>query len=355
MYSKRTLNTECTAEANNFGFHLADGTMYTHITGDEYEDIVSAWDWNLIPGTTVDYGATPLACNTTRKTGTQTFVGGASDGRVGAVAMRYETPTTKTLNWRKTWFFLENDVQVVMVARITSNTSAPVFSVLDQRKHAGAVLVNGAPASGGNFSHAETLWHGGVGYVFNASDPVTLSVDVANKTGNWSAVGASSAPAAPVDMFSAWLAHDDLSTPISYTIFPATTPERFAEKAAAAAKDVHTIRNDGSVSALVDRANGAVFGVFWQTDGGQFTIPAGVDGEAPIEVQASGSSNIIFRMDSWTLTVADPTQLLASVNVTFTLGSGTPPPGWGSSRTKSVQLELPSGGEVGSSVSWILE
>ena len=42
------------------GFHLSDGTIYTHLNGDEYEDIVAAWDWNLIPGTTVDYGGTPL-------------------------------------------------------------------------------------------------------------------------------------------------------------------------------------------------------------------------------------------------------------------------------------------------------
>ncbi|KAF8078587.1 chondroitin AC/alginate lyase [Lyophyllum atratum] len=35
----------------------------------EYEDISVAWDWNLIPGTTVDYGATPLSCARTQFTG----------------------------------------------------------------------------------------------------------------------------------------------------------------------------------------------------------------------------------------------------------------------------------------------
>ena len=50
MYSNRTQNTECTDGANNLGFHLADGAVYQHINGDEYEDIVAAWDWNLIPG-----------------------------------------------------------------------------------------------------------------------------------------------------------------------------------------------------------------------------------------------------------------------------------------------------------------
>ncbi|KAI0735198.1 polysaccharide lyase family 8 protein [Earliella scabrosa] len=350
MYSKRTQNTECTAQANNFGFHLADGTVYTHVTGDEYEDIVAAWDWNLIPGITVDYGATELSCSMTRKTGTQPFVGGASDGRVGAVAMRYQNPITKSLNWRKTWFFLENDVQFVMVARITSSTDAPVLSVLDQRKHVGDVLVNGEPASSGNFSHASTLWHGSVGYVFNVTDPVTLSVDVSTKTGDWSAIGASSQPPVTVDMFTAWLSHDDISAPISYMVFPATTPESFEAKVAAT--DLRVIRNDGSISALLDKANNMVFGVFWETNGGQFTIPALTPGGATIRVQSTGSSNIIFRMDTWSLTVADPTQLLSSITFTLTLSSGTAPPGWGSSKTKTVTLTLPSGAEIGDSVSW---
>lgn len=28
------------------GFHLSDGTVYTYLQGDEYEDIEAAWDWN---------------------------------------------------------------------------------------------------------------------------------------------------------------------------------------------------------------------------------------------------------------------------------------------------------------------
>jgi hypothetical protein len=47
------------------GFHLSDGTLYTYLTGNEYEDIAAAWDWNLIPGTTTDYAAAPLNCNNT--------------------------------------------------------------------------------------------------------------------------------------------------------------------------------------------------------------------------------------------------------------------------------------------------
>ena len=87
MYSSRTHNAECTNTQNPFGFHLADGTTYTYVTGDEYEDIAAAWDWNMIPGTTVDYGATPLNCDTENQVGVENFVGGASTGKLGAAVM----------------------------------------------------------------------------------------------------------------------------------------------------------------------------------------------------------------------------------------------------------------------------
>ena len=174
MYSNRTQNTECTDGANNLGFHLADGAVYQHINGDEYEDIVAAWDWNLIPGITVDYGATPLSCDQTRQTGIDSFVGGASDGLVGAVAMRFENPLTRNLNFRKSWFFLEEDVQVVIISEIVSVTEVEVFSVLDQRRAFGDVFVDGNTSTGGNFSNPSTLWHGGVGYKFNSGSAATL-------------------------------------------------------------------------------------------------------------------------------------------------------------------------------------
>ncbi|KAJ3548404.1 hypothetical protein NM688_g5302 [Phlebia brevispora] len=348
MYSTRTQNTECTNSQNPFGFHLSDGTVYTHLNGDEYEDIAAAWDWNLIPGITVDYGATTLDCSDTRKTGTQSFVGGASDGMIGVAAMRYETPTTKTLNWRKTWFFLENDVQHVMVARITSSTSAPVFSVLDQRKLVGDVFVNGAAASTGNFSSASSLWHGGVGYSLNVSDPVTLSLDIGPRTGDWLSIGISTQPNPTVDMFAAWLAHNDLSSSLDYTVFPGTTFSQFQQKVATT--NLVSVRNDGSISALVDTTNQIAMLVFWETDGGSVTIPT-TSSTASLKVQSNGSSNVIIRMASWAVTVADPTQLLSTLTLNFTLGSGTAPSGWGSSKTKSLTFALPSGGTAGSSLS----
>ena len=220
---------------------------------------------NFSVGITVDYGGTALACSSVSHSGTQALVGGASDGDIGVVAMRYETPSTKQLNWRKTWFFLvsgteqltdrrteiicdsqPNDVQHVMVARITSTTDAPVFSVLDQRKLSGAITVDGKTVTNGNFSGVSTLFHGDVGYAFNSSNnAVSLSVQSGERTGSWSSISTSTQPDETVDLFSAWLAHSDLTAPVDYTVYPATTASSFASKAQ---NPPTVIRNDGSIS-----------------------------------------------------------------------------------------------------------
>ncbi|KAJ3511297.1 hypothetical protein NLJ89_g4185 [Agrocybe chaxingu] len=350
MYSRRTQNTECVNTQNPFGFHLSDGAVYTYLSGNEYEDIFAAWDWNLIPGTTTDYAATPLDCSSIRKTGTQGFVGGTSDGTIGIAAMRYETPTTRTLAWRKTWFFLNNDVQFVMLARLTSTTTSPVFSVLDQRKQDGAVFVNGAQVSSGNFSTPSTLWHGGVGYAFNTSNPSTsLSVSLTSRTGSWQSIGSSSQQAAPVNLFAAWLNHIDTAVPISYIVFPATTQASFQQKLSSS--QLVSVRNDGSISALLDAVNNVAMTVFWVDAGGSVTIPSKTIGVAPLTVRSNGSSAIIVNLNTWTVTLSDPTQTLSALAVNFTLGSGAIPSGWESSaRLQTLSLTLPTGSLVGSTI-----
>ena len=148
--------------------------MYTHVDGDEYEDISAAWDWDHIPGITIDYKETPLSCAITTQYGLENFVGGVSTGQVGAAAMRYTNPLTRALHWQKAWFFLEDDIQHVMIAGISSSSSASVFSVLDQRRHTGEVRssrpVDGIGGEGRLIQGGQALWHGDVGYVLPSAN-----------------------------------------------------------------------------------------------------------------------------------------------------------------------------------------
>ncbi|KAJ7035347.1 polysaccharide lyase family 8 protein [Mycena alexandri] len=362
MYGKRTLNTECVNDQNMLGFHLSDGAVYTYTTddfhqprfnaGNEYQDIFSAWDWNLIPGITVDYGATPLNCDTASKSGIQPYVGGVSDGVVGIAAMRYDNPATRAMTWRKTFFFLEGDDMFVMIALITSSTTAPVFSVLDQRLHVGDVLVNGAVATTGNYSGVSSLWHAGTGYTFNASNPATsLSLQLGPKTGDWQAIGSSSAPPNTVDVFAAWLAHSDITAPVTYAMYPGTTQATFAQKAQAQPTNLQVVRNDGSISALLDSAHNTAFIAFWTAAGSTITIPSLKVGVGAIQVKSNGSSTLILRMDTWAVTVSDPTQSLTlPLLLNFTLLTGSAPPGWGAAKSRAITVALPVGATAGDSV-----
>ncbi|CAL1695908.1 unnamed protein product [Somion occarium] len=345
MFSSRTQNTECLNGQNLAGFHLSDGTVYTHLTGDEYEDIPAAWDWNLIPGITVDYGATPLDCGHSGNTGSSAFVGGASDGRAGVAVMQYQNPVTQSLSWKKAWFFFENDVHHVTVADISSKTQSPVFSVLDQRKHNGDVLVNGQAQGTGNYSNITSLWHAGVGYTFNtATDPISLSLNLGPRTGQWSSIGISNQPPATVDLFAAWLHHEDLSKSISYTVFPAVTLSSFQSKASSTT--VQTLQNDKSVTATLSGSVAMI--VFWNSGGGQIDVPS-LEGGA-ITTSSSSSAVVIIRLDTWDITVAHPSQTLTTVTLNFSVKSGSTPSRWGSSNSKDMTFNLPTGGTAGDSV-----
>ncbi|KAF9270093.1 polysaccharide lyase family 8 protein [Marasmius fiardii PR-910] len=340
MYSKRTKNTECTNSQNPLGFHLADGAQYNYIIGNEYEDIAASWDWNLIPGITVDYAATALTCNKITFTGIESFVGGVSTDTTGLAVMRYTNPNIKSLRFQKAWFFLDGDMQYVMISNITSTTKAQVYSVLDQRRHTGPIVVDSQEVTLEenkitNFTNFSTLWHGGVGYSFETNNATALSLNVGPKTGNWSSIGTSTQPPATVDLYAAWLHHTTVASPIAYSVFPGTAnADAFLQRKNAA--QVHVVQNDGTASALFDNSARTIMIAYWAANGGCVTVA-----DASITVCSSANAVVIYDVDTNTVTTSDPSQILSSVDLTFKTSSGD----------RTVSLTLPTGGDAGKSVS----
>ncbi|KAK2461889.1 hypothetical protein APHAL10511_006352 [Amanita phalloides] len=331
MYSSRSKNSECINLANPRGFHLSDGALYTHLAGNEYEDIAASWDWNLIPGITVDYGVTKFNCKDTRVTGIEEFVGGVSDGEIGLAVMRYTNPLTNSLHWQKAWFFLANDMQHVMVSSISSDSNAPVRSVLDQRLHSGPIFIDGtmhAATEALNVTdYAKSIWHGGVGYIIDPEYAI-LSLATGPKLGNWSAIGTSTQPPS--------------------TAFPGTTLEEFLTKAHA--NQIVTIRNDEAISAIYDNDSRVVMIAFWQHLGGLITFTP-CEHWASVTIAANDNVVLIYRIETGEITVADPSQALTTVELMFISSpEGQSPPNWGDGLVKYFIIRLPSGGRAGSSV-----
>ncbi|KZV71319.1 polysaccharide lyase family 8 protein [Peniophora sp. CONT] len=343
MFSSRTLNTECINSQNPFGFHLSDGVLLSYLDGDEYEDIAASWDWDLLPLITNSYGATPLSCDTARRTGLHSFVGGVSTGSIGAAAMRYTNPATHELSWQKAVFFLDDDTQLVMVANVSSQTSSPVMTVLDQRRRSGSIFVNGEPLGMDTeyadrpLSEAHSLWHAGTGYLFNgtSASSMTMGMSTGPRIGNWSTIGISHQPPTTVDVFAAWVEHRVLSKPLSFVIFPGTTQHNFELKNAA--RSLEVVRNDASVSAVYDHDYRTLSVVFWDIDGGFVSMPNGVS------VGSSANSAVILSLEFKRLWVSDPSQQMPRLTVVVQPGQDR--------AVETFQIEQPMGGDAGRTIS----
>lgn len=307
----------------------------------------------VIPGTTVDYNATPLSCGQASFVGRESFVGGVSNAKSGIAAQRFTNPLTRSLSWQKTWFFLEDDTQLVMAHINNSTSGAPVFSVLDQKKHNGPIFVDGAAVrSSGNFSSPRSLWHDNVGYSFTSNQSsFGLSIEVGPKTGNWSALGISAQGLETVDLFAAWLSHGNASSTggypsISYRAFPAVDRRKFEKKASKAESSIQEIRNDGHVSAVYDAAHRTAFFVFWDAAGGSVQFKPSPH-QSQITMNSSGNAAVIYCLDTGNITVSDPSQTLDVLQLAVSKGGQH-------GSTKTLTFALPSGGLAGSSVSQLL-
>ncbi|TFK30475.1 chondroitin AC lyase [Coprinopsis marcescibilis] len=357
MFSNRTANTECVNSQNPLGLHLSDGTLYKYIRGDEYEDIAAAWDWNLIPGITTDYRNAPLNCTGAGVTGVESFVGGASDSQVGVAAMQFISPLTRSLRWQKTWFFLKDDVQHVMVNILTSNSKAPLYSVLDQRRRFGPTIVNGEPVSGAvtMYQNPQQLWHADIGYVFPnyGNDSAVLNLQLEEKTGNWSSIGTSTQPPTKVELWAGWLQHTTTTKPIEYTTFLGVSYSDFSRKFSQPQPRIRTVSNNEAVTAIFDTQTSIAMAVYWRKTASLTVTPGPTS--APITITVSGEVIMIFSFMTGKIVVSDPSQTLSKVDLTLAIGDGSRPSFWTGDRKKTLTFQLPTGGQAGDSVTQTVE
>jgi hypothetical protein len=231
-----------------------------------------------------------------------------------------------------------------MIANLTSLSAAPVYSVLDQRRHSGAIYIDNdvfdAPGSETFDGTISSLWHGGVGYCFDSGSTV-LSLSVGERTGAWSAIGTSTQPPETVDLFAAWIEHQDLTQPVSYAIFPGTTFGSFQGKSGS--RDIVPLQNDAYISAILDADYNTVSAIFWDVSGGTIHLEGELFSFRPASVTVSGSVALMLDFDDGIFTVSDPSQTLTSVDVLVEGILETP-------LAFTVNLPSDPGGMAGSSV-----
>jgi hypothetical protein len=346
-FSQRTSNSECNNNQNPFGFHLSDGSIFSYIDGDEYVDVFGAYDWNLIPGTTVDYGATPLNCNQTQYYGNTSFVGSVTpqgpDGystQGGMAVMQYLNPLTGSLRWEKTFYFFPG-LYAVQIGPIYSQDTSPIITTLDQSNLKGDVYINGNLSSIMDTSFATTntsilnLWHNHILYTLvNPNASTTFKVNTNSHVSNdWSAIGISQGKVNQ-RIFTATIEHpqapllasaDQKIVPLTY-VAQLNTETKQQESFDDLIQFVYQEdSNYGRVRGAYYVPDGTIALAFWTA--GNYTSPWGISvaTDKPIltyfTTYSSGDSS---SDSSYTLTVSDPTQLLTNVTITVTQDGSDP-------------------------------
>jgi hypothetical protein len=186
-----------------------------------------------------------------------------------------------------------------------------------------------------------SLWHGGVGYLFEPGS-TTLSLSVGERTGEWSAIGISTQPPTTVDLFTAWIQHQNLTQPTTYTIFPGTTFDSFRSKSSS--REIVPLQNDAHVFTVLDARYSTVSAVFWDASGGTLSLGnVTLGGPGPAVIAVDGNVALMLDFKNGTLTVSDPLQTLTSVVVQVAGMKETPV-------ISTMYLPSGPGGLAGSSV-----
>jgi hypothetical protein len=353
MFSSRTTNSECNNAQNPFGFHLSDGTIYSYLKGSaagghEYTDVYGAWDWNLIPGTTIDYEATPLACNRVQHKGKENFVGAAVDAQAHAAiaVMNYTNPMTGSLKWGKTFVFFPNQYIVQFAGGMRSAAAAPIITTIDQSQLNGPVYIDGEAVNEEVTTKTATmLWHNRICYVF--LNPVILKVDLTPRVADWSAIGISKGNETHT-LFTATVQHpqdDSDGQYLTYSAFldvdqSACVPQERVQPLINIFRS-HDAQAQARAPALVRGAyqgDGLILLSFWTP--GEFETGL----TSITKVESYSPCLLIFKRisNTWKITVADPTQELTRVSFVVYVGGFQDPFGW--------IVDLPQGDLAGTGV-----
>lgn len=195
------------------GYFLADGATELTLTGTEFVNIFSVWDWTRIPGTTTPVRSSIPVPSQWQKPGTSKFSGSASNGKYGVTTYLYNDPNYSiNTSANKAWFMFDDEI-VCLGAGIKSTASEQINTTVNQCLLDGEVWIKRANETESNLNKGLTnytdlswIYHNNVGYVF----PNKADINVSNNTqsGKWSAINSSqSADIESKDVFKVWFNH----------------------------------------------------------------------------------------------------------------------------------------------------
>ena len=312
MSSSRIANYESINSGNLHGWFTGDGMTYLYLGNSETQFNGDFWptvDPYHLPGTTVETNSHANSAGEASTTD-QNWVGGAHvENTYGIAGMSMHSWNT-SLNGRKSWFMLDNEI-VCLGAGITCSGPAAVHTTAENRRLgsplSASFTLNGkaiTPTVGWstNLSGATPSWCalGGVGGYYFPAGATNLQAAFLATSGSWSAINTGDDSTTYTDNYlKLWFDHGLLPVNASYAYvllpnFSTTSVSNYA-----ANPDVVILTNTSTVQAVKKMSLGVVAANFW-TNGTQSADLISVNNKA--SVITLESSNRIA------LGVSDPTQ-----------------------------------------------
>ncbi|MNJ35998.1 Chondroitinase-AC precursor [compost metagenome] len=336
--STRTVGTETGNGENLKGYYMGCGSYFVVASGEEYKGIQPLWEWQQLPGTTVEQIPNftyPLVQWGQGAWGSHDFSGVLSDGECGIASMELTKGNIK--NARKSVVALQGSVICLGSAGNHSSARHPVHTTVNQSWFNREVVVkfkNGTTQSltSGTLTRKDIseVTHDGFRYRFlNVEQNVTI--DITTRTGAWKDINSGESDALVRGIvFSLWVNHaQELNDKYCYEI------SRISD---AKPQDIQIV--------LTDDAHIVTCPELQQVIGSTFTGPSPAVRLGDFEMTLL--SPLTFRVVSYfaeirALTVADLTQKLEKTTVCMKLGSQEHTltitlPNKGETRGKSVTL-----------------
>ena len=345
MYSTRVYNTDGPSNSEGLKSHyIAEGCNFLFVSGDEYQDIFPVWDWQKIPGTTVEQ--TDIFTESPRRKGTTDFVGGVSDGRYGLAVFHLER---SELQAHKAWFFFDREY-VCLGAGITCQSENNVFTTTNQCYLRGNVTVWNAsgekqfPRGEHRLTSPITVYHNNVAYLFGSNDSVLLRN--VSQEGSWYEISRSR-PKDKIfhDIFTVLIDHGRTphNATYAYTVYPGVDKQQ--AKAYTKKPGVEVLCNTVDIQAVKHRNLNLTQIVFFQSGSLQIDEKTTVSVDKPCLL-------LIHRLEhGMRVSVSDPTQKLDVIHLKLSGRlQGDACLYDPENHSSTVSFTLPKGGHAGQSI-----
>jgi chondroitin AC lyase len=333
--SKRTVRTEFGNRENLLGKFLADGSTNIQRSGAEYFNIMPIWEWDKVPGITArDYSEDKQTTIEWGEVGVGSFIGGVSNEIYGASVYTLDYNEVRA---KKAWFFFADEV-VCLGADINSYAKEPITTTINQAWLKGAVKAFAddklKKVKNLKSENVDWIWHDSIGYYFPNKGEIHLATD--KQKGSWFKINANrSDQIIEGNVFKLWFNHgvDPEKQTYAYVVKPGVSQK---EIILSKPSFVKILSNTPQIQAVEHSYLQMLQVVFYEAgtlQGQNFSITT--DKPCVLMVKDFGSKNAV-------LYVADPTQKLTKVHITFSslqLKEALP-----------IAITLPQGEHLGSTV-----